>query len=138
MIGFSRSNVANFGQCLLVLKDLDAIHPDPVKDARACYKRGDIVRVMPATAHDGNVQANPISAPFYLILVTGIPLGQASMFAESAKENVQTTRRRLHGVTITDLPVSTQAALAANRYAVVQWNALRLALRNKTTLGVVV
>lgn len=31
---------------LFLIKDRDAVHADPEKDRRGCYKRGDIVEVL--------------------------------------------------------------------------------------------
>lgn len=43
----------------LVIKAVDATHPDPVKDARGCYKRGDIVAVVRDGAEVGRLVELP-------------------------------------------------------------------------------
>lgn len=116
-------------EVLFICIAVDRTNPDPTKDARGCYKAGDVVQVMPGSAHDGNLVANPIAADWWLIRVVGIPRAVAAKYAEA-----DPTRRRPYGVVFANLPASVRSALTAQRYAVIQWTTLRLAMRNKVTL----
>ena len=68
---------------LFLIKDRDAVHADPEKDRRGCYKAGDIVEVLDDSKHDGDLVANPIAAPFYLVHISGLTKEQALRFMES-------------------------------------------------------
>lgn len=116
-------------EIILLCVAVSRTNPDPAKDARGCYKAGDVVRVMPGSAHDGNLVANPIAADWWMLRVVGIPQALAVKYAEG-----DPTRRRSFGVVYTSLPVGVQLALTTQRYAVIQWSTLRLAMRNKSTL----
>lgn len=116
-------------EIILLCVAVDRANPDPTKDAKGCYKSGDVVRVMPGTAHDGNLVANPIAADWWMVRVVGIPQAVAAKYTEGTP-----TRRRSFGVTYALLPTSIQTTLLTQRYAVIQWVTLRLAMRNKSTL----
>lgn len=45
--------------CELLVRLIDNHHPDPVKDARACYKRGDVVVVKPDEHEWGKKECPP-------------------------------------------------------------------------------
>jgi hypothetical protein len=133
MIGLSRTTGSVGAEIVLMLMAQDRTNPNPAKDL-ACYKQGDVVEVLPPTAHDGNLIANPIAAPWWLIRVVGIPRGVAMKYQGEERDAQEAmTRRRAFGVTFADLPAATRAALTADRYAVIQWGVLRLAVRNKAT-----
>ena len=59
---------------LLVLAKVGYTNPDPVKDRRGCYKKGDIVHV----ADDGHVWGGKETLPdFVIVKVPGVTLAQA-------------------------------------------------------------
>jgi hypothetical protein len=119
---------------LFLIKETDATHWDLAKDIRACYKRGDIVEVYDDDKHDGDIVANPIAAPFYLIRVTNIALAQVLKFADSERNELgETTRRRQYFVRLDDLPQQIQGPLFANRYVEVTANQIRNYVRDKVT-----
>lgn len=123
------------GEILLLLKSVDATNPDSTVDQRGCYKQGDVIEVLPATAHDGNLVANPIAAGQWLLRVIGIPRQVARKYEGRGFDAGVPNRRRLFGVVFASLPAAIQTALTNNRYAVITWNTLRLAMRNKVTLA---
>ena len=53
----------------LLIKALDATNRDPVKDARGCYKAGDIVLVKPDHHQWGEAEAEPV---FVIVRLPGI------------------------------------------------------------------
>ena len=77
---------------LFLIYDRDNAHADPVKEARGCYKRGDIVEVLDDSKHDGDLVKNPISPPFYLVRVTGVTKEQAEKYMVSHVEPRPATR----------------------------------------------
>lgn len=67
-------------------------HSDPEKDARGSYKLGDIVEVLDDSKHNGDLVANPIAPPFYLVRITGVTKEQALKYMESHIEPRPETR----------------------------------------------
>lgn len=123
---------------LLVLIDRDATHSDPVKSARGCYKRGDIVAVHEDSAHDGDLVKNPVVAPWYLIRVTGV---SAARLRQAIEPEIDATdpeyrrilRRRAWRIEPADLPLAARRALQRDRYLAVTLTQARTYVRNKTT-----
>lgn len=131
-----QQHVPNGAEVLFVCINRDATNPDPVKDQRGCYKRGDVQDVLPGTAHDGDLQANPIADPWWMIRVVGIPREVAAKYLDPGTDaQGVANRRRLYGIVAALLPVTVQLSLTTDRYAVIQWSVLRLAMRNKVTLA---
>lgn len=66
----------------LLIKAVDAIHVDPVKDQRGSYKRGDVVVVMP----DGHVWGKEERLPkFFILKVPGLSVAIANRVIEIEK-----------------------------------------------------
>ena len=61
-------------------------HADPEKDARGCYKIGDIVEILDDSKHDGDLVKNPVAPPFYLVRITGVTKEQAEKYMEPHAE----------------------------------------------------
>lgn len=93
----------------VLVKAVDATHPDPVKDARGCFKRGDVIVAKP----DGHVWGTDEGLPkFYQIDVTGITLSEldAHLVPRRLPDGTK-TRARDTGLVITTLPVPTRTEL---------------------------
>ena len=122
---------------ILVLITRDASHVDPEKDARGCYKTGDIVAVHEDTAHDGNLERNPVQAPWVLIKVAGITKAQAERVLEPETEsNVPDARRitrRKFRLNPADLPLAVRQALQRDRYYETTLAQVRNFIKNKRT-----
>lgn len=122
---------------ILVLIARDASHADPEKDARGCYKTGDIVAVHEDTAHDGNLERNPVQAPWVLIKVAGITKAQAERVLEPETEsNVPDARRitrRKFRLNPADLPLAVRQALQRDRYYETTLAQVRNFIKNKRT-----
>lgn len=143
MLGLSRTTGGNGAEIILMMIDTDRTHADPDKDLR-CWKQGDVESVLPGSAHDGNLVTNPIVAPWWMLRVVGVPQAIARKYEGSVTTSTPDpqdpnvvkhtmTRRRLFGVVFSSLPAAIQTALTSQRYAVIQWSTLRLAMRNKVT-----
>jgi hypothetical protein len=132
MIGLSRAVGSNGSRVLLLVKDSDATHSDPVIDQRGCYKRGDVVQVF---AGDTPCQIPP-APPFWGLLVVGIPKGKAEKYEQMGYTDQVLDRRRLFGVVYDTLPTAVKTSLTTTRYAVVQWSSLHGAMRNKVSEAV--
>ncbi len=118
-------------EIILMLIDSDRTHSDPVKNLRGCYKQGDIESVERPNANHGNLAEYPIAAPWWMVRVVGVPLTVAEKYLTKTA-----TRRRQYGVVFSDLPSSKQTDLTNDRYAVINWQSFRLALRHKDTNAV--
>ncbi len=67
----------------ILIKAIDATHPDPEKDRCGCYKMGDPVVVMP----DGHVWGNEECLPtFYVFKIPGLSVEQAQKYVEPHME----------------------------------------------------
>lgn len=98
----------------LLIKAVDALHADPIKDERGCYKRGDVVAVYA----DG--KCGPMDNPaFWCIRIPGVPpdqtLAEPQYDSRLGAEPVIVKRRRF--------------SLEVTRLALLQ----RLKLQNATT-----
>lgn len=71
---------------LFLIMGQDKTHSDPTINITSCYKAGDIVRVLPDSAHDGDIISNPIAAPFYLLRVSGVTEEQARLVTEALED----------------------------------------------------
>ena len=73
----------------LLIKAIDATHPDPEKDRRGCYKRGDIVQVY----EDGRCTEPPSpDSKMVIVKVPGLSVELARKYADSHNEPQQQTR----------------------------------------------
>jgi len=127
---------------LFLIMGVNHTHSDPEKQARGCYGIGDIVEVLDDSKHNGDLVANPIAAPFYLVRITGVTKAQAEKYmaphidpATVGVEGVQpvTLRRRLHNVEVSSIPSAIRNQLLANRYVSVSWSQVRNYIRNRMT-----
>jgi hypothetical protein len=148
---------------ILLLYDRNNTHPDPVKDVRGCYKRGDIVEVF----EDDKPVAVPVQPPWAVIKIAGPTKAQAMKYmAEHAETQTcvtctgtgllpplpefglpARTCERCHGsgqvsVRLTrrrfrvrwdDLPTIAKDALRDSRYFETTWAASRAYIRDKVT-----
>lgn len=60
----------------LLVKAIDATHPDPEKDRRGCYKTGDVVVVMPDGHEWGKEEREPL---FFVVKVPGLDVEEAKV-----------------------------------------------------------
>lgn len=83
----------------VLVKAIDATHPDPVKDARGCYKRGDPVVVM----EDGHPWGSEEGLPkFWIVKIPGATVEQVLQYVEELRDAGGTrNRRRAWGVDTT-------------------------------------
>ncbi len=108
-----------------LIKAQNATHPDATKDARGCYKRGDVVTVMP----DGHAWGNDERLPkFVVVKVPGVDYVRARKYIEEGAS----VRRRFR-VRVDDVPLTIRNQLRDNGEATVTWNQLRGFVRNKET-----
>lgn len=122
-----------------LVKAVSAAHVDPVKDARGCYKRGDIVVIRP----DGHVWGREETLPmFYQVDVSGLTVEAATLYAQAHTEpdlaspfpgdTTPVKRRRyrfrieaLSGPALVNLDTSGQITMA--------WSTARTILRDTVT-----
>jgi len=76
--------------CELLIKAISNTNPDPVKDQRGCYKRGDIVDVQA----DGFTWGREEGLPrFYIVKIPGITVTQAKKYMAAHIGPTTQTRR---------------------------------------------
>lgn len=87
----------------ILVKAVDAVHPDPAKDARGCYKRGDPVCVMPDGHPWGRAETLPT---FWVVRVPGATVDQLRQYVEAltAADGETVVRRRAWGLDAARLP----------------------------------
>lgn len=125
---------------LFLIMGVNHTHSDPEKDARGCYKLGDIVEVLDDSKHDGDLVKNPIAPPFYLVRITGVTKAQAEKYmrpyiqpGSEMTENPVTLRRRQFNVEVANIPSGIRDQLLTNRYVSVSWSQVRNYIRNRMT-----
>ena len=116
------------------------VHADPVKDARGCYKLGDIVQVL----DDSHPIASPIAPEWYIVRITDVTKAQVDHFMEPyidpatvGTEQPVTLRRRKFNVEVATLPTAFKQKMAKDRYAEVTLAQVRNYIRNRMTGGTV-
>lgn len=122
---------------ILVLIDRDATHENAEKDARGCYKRGDIVAVHEDSAHDGDLVRNPISAPWVLIKIAGVTKAQVERAIEpefdADGQDAKIITRRKFRLNPADLPAGVRQTIARDRYYETTLAQVRNFIKNKRT-----
>ena len=121
-----------------LIKARSASHPDPDKDTRGSYKRGDIVVVMP----DGHEWGTKETLPdFVVVKVPGLDHEKARQFIEPETEidgdtgQPVVSRRRRWNIKVDDVPAGIRDALRDNGEVTVTWNQVRNFVENKLTLA---
>jgi hypothetical protein len=114
------------------------VHADPVKDARGCYKIGDIVEVF----DDSKSIASPIAPEWYIVRITDVTKAQVEHFMEPyvdpatvGTERPVTLRRRKFNVEVDTLPLAFKQKMAKDRYAEVTLAQVKDYIRNRMTGG---
>lgn len=84
---------------ILLVRTTDNTHADESRDIRGAWKAGDIVQVLPDSAHDGDTVKNPIADGFAIVKVnrTEAQLAQYFGSATIAVKRDEFTMRRLNG-----------------------------------------
>lgn len=108
---------------------------DAAKDARGCYKLGDIVEVF----EDDKPCVIPPAEPFYLVKVAGLKKADALRYMEpeydrTDAENPVMTRRRIYHIPIDLLPKAIKKKLLKERYLEIEWKTASSYVTNKVTL----
>lgn len=108
----------------ILIKAIDATHPDPEKDRRGCYKRGMPVVVMP----DGHQWGKDERLPkFVVIKLPGVSVEKVRKYIEPELAPVPDPagifplhRRRLWSITWDDLPAQARNALKSREELVIK------------------
>jgi hypothetical protein len=114
-------NMAEF-----LIKAQSMTHTDPTKDARGCYKRGDIVAVFPDGHTWGRLETLP---KFVVVKVPGL---NAERAAKYMAEQPDALRRRFR-LRVDDVPAGIRNQLRDTGQVTVTWAQLRDFLRDKQT-----
>lgn len=127
---------------LILIKDSDATHPDPVKNVRGCYKQGDIVDVYDDARHDGDLVANPVMPPFWLVRLVGASVADVRPYLTEEWTDVITPdgfvrrplRKRAWGLDGARVPPSVVNRLNRDRFVEVDWATAQAWLARKAPL----
>lgn len=123
----------------LLIKAVDARHSDPTKDARGCYKRGDIVLVRPNGFEWGRLEVLPPAqgGVFVIIKITDVTPNQVRNWIrnnwETDPEADDTTRRRRIKIDADSLPAGVRSTLNQTGQYTTTWATIRQYVRNKQT-----
>ena len=114
----------------LLIKAVDATHADPSKDARGCYKRGDVVVVKPDGHTWGTQERLPL---FWVLKVPGLSVAECDTYLEpdALPEFGMKTRRRKYRLDAADLPKAATDDLEASGVATVAKARILVALKRK-------
>lgn len=118
-----------------LIKAVDATHADPEKHARGCYKRGDIVCVMPDGHQWGRLEGLP---NFVVLKIPGVSHIKAAAYMESHEDrtdpvNTVTLLRRKFRLRVDDVPAAIKRELRDTGSVTLSWSQVRGFLRNKQT-----
>jgi len=129
-----------------LVKARDASHPDPEKDRRGCYKRGDVVAVMP----DGHVWGAMEGPPnFVHVDITGASLEVLQRLVEEQDDDDDGNylgveddgvtrrrwRRRRFRINLDNLPLARRNELASRGQTTITRVSIRNHLRRKRDGG---
>jgi hypothetical protein len=133
-----RSRQVERVMALFLIYGKNNTHADPAKDARGCYKLGDIVQVL----DDSHPIASPISSEWYIVRITDVTKAQVLHFMEPYIDPATagtalpvTLRRRKFNVEVATLPLAFRQKMAKDRYAEVTLSQVRNYVRNRMTGG---
>jgi hypothetical protein len=131
----------------ILIKAVSAVHPDAAKDARASYKRGMPVVVMP----DGHVWGTEEKLPAFVVLkLPGVPVSKVEKYLEmddepdgttdhEGNQRMRTVRRRRWKFILDGMPAAARNKLAAQGALVIgpsgdyTWAQVRNFLQNQRT-----
>ena len=108
-----------------LVKAVDAIHPDPAKDARGCFKTGDVVVAAPDGHQWGAAERLP---RFVVIKIPGLALEDVRQFAEPAED----ARRKWRFIR-ENAPPEIMQQLREKGEVSVSWEEAKIYLQNKLT-----
>jgi len=99
----------------ILIKAIDATHPDATNDRVGCYKRGMPVVVMPDT-HTWGAEERP--PKFIVLKIPGVPVETVKKYIEpeleDGEEQPKIYRRRMWRFRIDDLPAAAKTKLLKN------------------------
>jgi len=104
----------------ILIKAVDAVHADPEKDQRGCYKRGMPVVVMP----DGHQWGASECLPSFVVLrLPGVEVERVQQFlaqeATGEGDDRVVTRRRAWRLVVDELPAAALAKFAGQGYVTI-------------------
>lgn len=128
----------------LLIKAVNATHSDPAKDARGCYKRGDIVDVRPDGFSWGALEILPPASggKFVRVQITGATVAQVRNWCinnwgmditSSETSATEVLRRRFAQVTVDSMPNNVRNQLNNSGFYSNTWANIRSFIRNKIT-----
>lgn len=110
----------------VLIKAISASHSDPVKDLRGCYKRGDIVVIMPDGHSWGAMEGLP---NFVVVKIPGVSHTAAQKYLAGTEGQL---RRNFH-IRVDDVPNAIRQELRDTGETTVSWQQVRGFIRNKVT-----
>ncbi len=115
----------------LLVKAIDATHPDPVKDKQGCYKRGDVVVAMP----DGHKWGKEERLPkFVIVKIPDLSIASAQKYIQEEVDGKgEPITRRLFQVEIDKTPLELRNELETKGEAMVLWNNIKGFVKDKVT-----
>ena len=118
-----------------LIKAVDATIPDPTKDRAGCYKRGDVVVVMP-NGHEWGKEEGPPS--FIILKIPGLSVTVARKYLESEYvlgDKNKLARRRRYRLRVDDLPLGVKSELVSAGSVTVNWSEIKSCVQDKTELS---
>jgi hypothetical protein len=103
-------------------------HKDPIKDSRGCYKRGDIVVVMPDGHEWGKEEGLPT---FFVLKIPGVDAEKAKMYISSHLDNEVIVRRLKYSLDLTSIPNVLKNEIQSTGEYTATWNQVRSYILNK-------
>lgn len=105
----------------LLIKAIDASHPDTDTDRKGCYKRGMPVLVMP----DGHPWGSSEELPLFVVIkVPGVSVGTLEKYTLPqnivGEHGIETYRRRLWRVRWEDLPIGAKNTLQSTGFLTIK------------------
>ncbi|MFN3075352.1 MAG: hypothetical protein ABT940_00445 [Alphaproteobacteria bacterium] len=119
----------------LLLRVASSLHADPLID-RGCYKRGDVVAVLP----DGHVYGRLETLPtFVKVKIPGLAVATAQNWVRPEMDLTDPLKpvmlkRRLWRVRVDDIPAAIRNTLITTGEVTVTLTQVRSYIQNKTTL----
>lgn len=116
-----------------LIKAIDATHFNSVKDRAGCYKRGDVVVVMPDGHEWGKEERLP---KFMVVKVPDLTVASAQKYTESEindtdLDNIITITRRKHSFLVDDAPSNIKDELNTNGEITVTWDEIKGLFQDK-------
>jgi hypothetical protein len=130
----------SYGVELIIKRQANYIHPDPIVNESSIYQRGDVVDIKP-DGHLWGKEEHPMTTTynpphFFIVKIPGITVEQARKYIQPRMDDIDTTKvttRRLFKLLADDVPQWVKNSIQTTGEVTVTWAQIKNFVQNKKT-----